>query len=224
MEWDFAPVWSNFDLLMLGLVNTMKVFVLALVLGVPIGLGLALMRLSPTRLLSWPATALIEVLRATPPIVLLFWVFFAAPILLGLRIGPFEASVATLAVASAAFFAEVFRAGIASVERGLIEASMALAQSPYHRLRRIVLPIAVKRMMPAFFERGVELLKATTLVSTVSYADMMFRANALVQETYRPLEIYTVVALIYFVVIYAFSLLAARVERWQARTGEAGGH
>lgn len=224
MEWDFAPVWSNFDLLMLGLLNSLKVFALAIVLGVPIGLGLALMRLSPFRALSWPATALIEVLRATPPIVLLFWVFFAAPILLNLRIGPFEASVVTLAVASSAFFAEVFRGGIVSVERGLIEASKALAMSPFDRLRRIVLPIAVKRMMPAFFERGVELLKATTLVSTVSYADMMFQANALVQQTYRPLEIYTVVALIYFVVIYAFSLVAGRVERWQARTGDAGGH
>lgn len=224
MEWDFSPVWANFDLLMLGLLNSLKVFFLAVLLGVPIGLGLALMRLSPFRMLSWPVTALIEILRATPPIVLLFWVFFAAPILLNLRIGPFEASVVTLAVASSAFFAEVFRGGIVSVERGLIEASKALAMSPYDRLRRIVLPIAVKRMMPAFFERGVELLKATTLVSTVSYADLMFRANALVQETYRPLEIYTVVALIYFFMIYAFSLVAGRVERWQARTGETGGH
>ena len=224
MEWDFTPVWANWDLLALGLVNTFKVFIISILLGVPIGLGLALLRLSPYRVLSWPSLVVIEVMRSTPPIVLLFWVFFAAPLVLGLTIGPFAASVATLGVASAAFFAEVFRGGIVSVERGYIEASMALAMKPVDRLRRIVLPIAVKRMMPAFFERGIELLKGTALVSTVAYADLMFQANSLVQQTYRPLEIYSVIALVYFSVIYLASIVAGRVEAYMARTGETGGH
>lgn len=224
MSWDFSPVWSNWDLLALGLVNTFKVFALSMLLGVPIGLGLALLRLSPFRALSAPALVVIEIMRSTPPIVLLFWVFFAAPLVLGLTIGPFAASVATLSVASAAFFAEVFRGGIVSVERGIIEASMAIAMTPWDRLRRIVLPIAIKRMMPAFFERGIELLKGTALVSTVAYADLMFQANALVQQTYRPLEIYSVIALVYFAIIYAASIVAGRVEVYMARTGETGGH
>ena len=224
MDWDFSPIWANWQLLGLGLINTFKVFLLSLLFGIPIGLGLALLRLAPRRLLSWPAGIVIEILRATPPIVMLFWVFFAAPLVLGLVIGPFEASVATLSVASAAFFAEVFRGGIVSVERGLVEAARALAMPSAKIMRRIILPIAVKRMMPAFFERGVELLKATALVSTVSYADIMFQANALVQQTYRPLEIFTVVALVYFVIIYIFSTIAGRVEVYMARSGEAGGH
>ncbi len=222
MDWDFSPVWANWELLGVGLINTFKVFVLAVLLGVPIGLLFALLRLSRFRLVSWPAGTVIEILRATPPIVVLFWVFFAAPLILNLRIDSYQASVSTLAVASAAFFAEVFRGGIVSVETGLIEASKALAMNAFDRMRRIVLPIAVKRMMPAFFERGVELLKATTLVSTVAYADLMFQANHLVQETYRPLEIYTVVALVYFSVIFVFSQIAARVEKHMARSGEAG--
>ncbi len=224
MQWDFSPVWAHWDMLALGFVNSLKVFVISLILGIPIGLALALMRLSPFRVVAWPALVVIEIMRSTPPIVMLFWVFFAAPLVLGLKIGSFEASVATLGIASAAFFAEVFRAGIVSVERGLVEASKALAMTKFQSMRRIILPIAVKRMVPAFFERGVELLKGTTLVSTVAYADLMYEANALVQETYRPLEIYSIVALFYFVFIYIASLIAGRVEVYMARTGEAGGH
>lgn len=224
MQWDFSPIWANWELLALGFGNSLKVFAISLALGIPVGLLLALMRLSPLRLLSWPALVVIEVMRSTPPIVTLFWVFFAAPLILGLRIDSFSASVATLGIASAAFFAEVFRAGIVSVERGLIEASKAIAMTQAQAMRRVILPIAVKRMIPAFFERSVELLKGTTLVSTVAYADLMYEANALVQQTYRPLEIYSVVALFYFVFIYVASLIAGRVEVYMARSGEAGGH
>ncbi len=224
MQWDFSPVWANWDFLALGFVNSLKVFVVSLLLGLPVGLALALMRLSQSRLLSWPALVVIEIMRSTPPIVTLFWVFFAAPLILGLRIGSFEASVVTLGIASAAFFAEIFRAGIVSVEKGLVEASMALAMTPAQSTRRVVLPIAIKRMVAAFFERSVELLKGTTLVSTVAYADLMYNANALVQETYRPLEIYSVVALFYFGFIYVASIITGRVEVYLARTGEAGGH
>ena len=91
-------------------------------------------------------------------------------------------------------------------------------------LRRVTLPIAFKRMLPALFERSVELLKGTTLVSTVSFADLMFRANDVVQLTFRPLEVYTTVALVYFVIIFGFSQLATQLETYLARSGESGGH
>ena len=218
--WDFAPVWANAGLLALGLVNTLKVTGSALAFGVPLGLLLALMRLSPHRMLRWPASAIIEVFRTTPPLVQLFWFFFALPILIRVEMTPFVAAVLTFSIQSASFFAEVFRAGIVSVERGQWEAARALGMSSRQTMRRIVLPQAIKRMLPAFLERSIELMKTTTLVATISYADLLFQANEVAQKTFRPLEVFSVAALAYFGVIFAASAIARRVERWLAASGE----
>ena len=222
--WDFAPVLAHADLLALGLLNTLKVSGTALAFGVPLGLMLALMRLSSRRTLRWPAGAVIEVFRTTPPLVQLFWFFFALPILIQVEMTPFVAAALTFSIQSAAFFAEVFRGGIVSVERGQWEAGRALGMTPRQTLRRVVLPQAVKRMIPAFMERAIELMKTTTLVATVSYADLLFQANEVAQKTFRPLEVFTAAALLYFVVIYAFSLLAGRLERRLAVSGEGTLH
>ena len=219
-RWDFAPVWANADLLALGLLNTLKVTGCALAFGIPLGLVLALMRLSPHRALRWPASAIIEVFRTTPPLVQLFWFFFALPILIRVEMTPFVAAVLTFSIQSAAFFAEVFRAGIVSVERGQWEAARALGMSPRQTMRRVVLPQAVKRMLPAFLERSIELMKTTTLVATISYADLLFQANEVAQKTFRPLEVFTVAALAYFLVIFAASTIAHRAERRLAASGE----
>jgi polar amino acid transport system permease protein len=220
-RWDFAPVLANADLLALGLLNTLRVTGTALVLGVMLGLALALLRLSPRRLLSWPAGFVIEVFRTTPPLVQLFWFFFALPLVVGIAMTPFLAAALTFSIQSAAFFAEVFRAGIVSIERGQWEAARAIGMTPRQALRRIILPQAVKRMIPAFMERAIELMKTTTLVATISYADLLFQANEVAQKTFRPLEVFTAAALLYFVVIFGASLLAQRLERRLAVSGES---
>ena len=219
-RWDFAPVLAHADLLAIGLLNTLQVTGTALACGVPLGLLLALMRLSPRRVLAWPAGLVIEVFRTTPPLVQLFWFFFALPILIRVEMTPFVAAALTFSIQSAAFFAEVFRGGIVSVERGQWEAARAIGMNPRQTMRRIVLPQAVKRMIPAFMERTIELMKTTTLVATVSYADLLFQANEVAQKTFRPLEVFTTAALLYFAVIYVASLLAQRLERRLAVSGE----
>jgi polar amino acid transport system permease protein len=219
-RWDFAPVWAHADLLAAGLVATLQVTGTALVCGVPLGLLLALMRLSPRRWLRWPAGVVIEVFRTTPPLVQLFWFFFALPILIQVEMTPFVASALTFSIQSSAFFAEVFRGGIVSVERGQWEAARALGMTQRQALRRVVLPQAVKRMLPAFLERAIELMKTTTLVATVSYADLLFQANEVAQKTFRPLEVFTTAALIYFVVIFIASQAAQLLERRLATSGE----
>ncbi len=219
-QWDFAPVWAHADLLALGLLNTLKVTATALAFGVPLGLLLALMRLAPSRWLAWPAGAVIEVFRTTPPLVQLFWFFFALPILIRVEMTPFAAAALTFSIQSAAFFAEVFRAGIVSVERGQWEAARAIGMNPRQTLRRVVLPQAVQRMIPAFLERAIELMKTTTLVATVSYADLLFQTNEVAQKTFRPLEVFTAAALIYFVVIFGASQLVHRIEQRLAVSGE----
>jgi polar amino acid transport system permease protein len=223
-RWDFTPVIASAPLLAEGLLNTLKITGVALVCGLAIGLALALMRLSRHRPLSWPAGFIIEVFRTTPSLVQLFWFFFALPLIVGIEMTPFLAASVTFSIQSAAFFAEVFRAGIRSVERGQWDAARAIGMTHAQALGRIVLPQAVKRMIPAFMERAIELMKTTTLVATISYADLLFAANEVSQKTFRPLETYTVVALIYFAVIFIASQLARWAELWLARSGESTVH
>ncbi len=223
-EWNFAPVFASAGLLAEGLVNTLKVTAIALVLGLAIGLALALLRLSSRRFLSWPAGLIIEVFRTTPPLVQLFWFFFALPLIAGIEMTPFAAAVVTFSIQSSSFFAEFFRAGIQSIERGQWEGALAIGMMRAQALRRIVLPQAVTRMIPAFLERSIELMKTTTLVATIAYADLLYQANAIAQKTYRPLETFSVAALIYFVVIFAFSLLARHIERRLAVGGDSTVH
>lgn len=220
MEWNFAPVISNFDILLLGLMNTLKVTGLALSLGVPLGLALALMRLSQNRPVSMISAFIIEFFRTTPPLVQLFWFFFAFPILFNINMTPYTAAVVTFSIQSSAFFAEIFRSGIQSIDHGQWEGSKAIGMSRNQSLRRVILPQAVKRMIPAFMERSIELLKTTTLVSTIAYTDLMYQANDIAQRTFRPLEVYTVVAVIYFVVIFGFSQMSIMIERRLAKSGE----
>lgn len=224
MEWNFLAVIGDLDLLLLGLVNTLKITGLALLFGIPIGLTLAMGRLSSIRPLSGVAAFIVEFFRTTPPLVQLFWFFFALPILVDIRMTPMIAAVVTFSIQSSAFFAEIFRGGILSIDKGQWEGAKAIGMSYPQALRRIILPQAVKRMLPAFIERSIELLKTTTLVSTVAYTDLMYQANELAQKTFRPLEVYTIVALMYFVLIFAFSQLSIIIERRLAQSGEGTVH
>src|SRR5215510_6365545 len=132
-RWDFSVVWRNSHLLLWGLLGTLKVTGASLALG----LAVALMRMSRVRAVSLPASVFIEFFRSTPPLVQLFWCFFALPILIGARIDSFHAAVITLSIQSSAFFAEVWRGGIVSIERGQWEAARALGMSYPQLLRRV---------------------------------------------------------------------------------------
>src|SRR4029078_10999117 len=121
----------------------------------PLVLVFQLMRLPPSRWLAWRAGAVIEVFRTTPPLVQLFWFFFALPILIRVEMTPYVAAVLTFSIQSAAFFAEVFRAGIVSVERGQWEAARALGMAPRQGMRRVGLSQAGERLIPAFIRRAV---------------------------------------------------------------------
>ncbi len=219
-EWDFAVVFRHFDLLLLGLLNTLKVTGLSLSFGVPLGLALALARLFGNSVVRIPVVILIDFLRSTPPIAQLFWFFFALPMLIGVEMDPFKASILTFSLQSSAFFAEVFRGGIVSIDNGQWEAAKAIGMNRNQTLKRVILPQAIKRMIPAFLERAIELMKTTTLVSTISYADLLYQANNIAQSTYRSLEVFSVAAGLYFIVIFTCSIGVGRLERRLARTGE----
>ncbi len=217
-QWDFGPVLRYLPLLLEGLVQTLLLSAASIAGGLAIGLVLALMRLSGRRWLAWPAIAVIEFFRSTPPLVHLFWVFYALPILVGVNLTPFTAATVALSIQSGAFFAEVYRAGIVSVERGQWEAGRALGMRPPALMRRIILPQALRRMVAPFTERAFELVKTTALAATLAYGELLYQAMVLVSRTYRPLEVYSAVALIFFLVLFTASLVMRRVEARLSRS------
>jgi polar amino acid transport system permease protein len=210
--WNFAPVLARSDLLITGLINTVEIALISIALGVVIGLILAFLRLSPQRALSYPATVLIEFYRNTPPIVHFFWFFDALPVVANISLDPFIAAVLALSTQSGAFYAEVFRGGIVSIERGQWEGAKALGMRYPQLMRRVVLPQAMARMFPPFVERSFELTKTTALASTLAYADLMYQAMLVNSETFRPLEVYTTIALMYLVLLVSASALARVAE------------
>jgi polar amino acid transport system permease protein len=218
--WDFSVVTANADLLMWGLGNTLKLTALALLIGTPLGLVLALMRLSPRRILRGPATAYVEVFRATPTLVQLYWLFFALPFVIDIHLNSFQAAVAALSLLSSAFLSEVFRGGILSIDSGQWGAARGLGMSYGQAMRRIILPQATKRMIPVFLERAIELLKTSSIAATISYADLLFVAQDLAFKTFRPLEIFTAAAVMFFLVILLASQLTRLLELRLARSGE----
>jgi polar amino acid transport system permease protein len=211
-EWDFSPIWRNSGLLLEGLANTIWLSVWSIALGMVIGLGLGLLRLSPSRLLSIPATAIIEFYRNTPPLVHFFWFFYGLPIVIGVSLSPFVAALLALSIQSGAFFAEVFRGGIVSIERAQWDAGRALGMTQAALMRRIILPQALRRMVPPLMERSFELVKTTALAATLAYGELLYRAMVISSQTYRPLETYTAIAVLFFSLLFVASIVMRRVE------------
>jgi polar amino acid transport system permease protein len=213
MEFDFSEVFANIDLLLRGAKLTIALWALALACGLVFGLPIGLARGSVQRILNWPATAWIEVFRNTPVLVQLVWFYYAFPVLTGLKMDAFVAAALGLTLNTSAYCAEIWRGGIAGIVRGQWEAGRALGMMPVTMLRRIILPQAIRRMIPAFANRAIELAKVTAIASIISVHELMYEARLLSANTFRPLEVFTVIALVYFVVIYPATLLSYRLER-----------
>lgn len=211
--WDFAVVADNFPLLLRGLVVTIELWAIAFAIGLSLGFAVSLARLSHRPWVNGPAIAFVEVFRNTPVLVQLIWFYYAFPIVLGQQLSPFTAAALALVLNTSAYCAEIFRSGIVSIARGQWEGAKAIGMTRSVTMRRIVLPQVMRRMLPAFTNRGIELAKVTSLASLLAVQEVMYEGRLLSSTYYRPLEILTVVALIYFVLIYPGSYLSYRLER-----------
>ncbi len=216
-EWDFGAVWAYRQMLLTGAFGTLKIAAVAIVMGVAIGAVLAVMRLSGRRWLALPALWFTEFYRNTPPLIHFFWAFYGLPVLVGVSLDPYVAAIIALSTQSGAFYAEVIRGGVVSVERGQWEAARAIGMQASQVVRRVILPQAAQRMLPPFLERSFELIKTTALASTLAYSDLMYQAMQINSITFRPLEVYTFVAAIFFVSLLSLSLLAHLLERRLSR-------
>ncbi|MBS0341068.1 MAG: amino acid ABC transporter permease [Proteobacteria bacterium] len=217
-DWDFGAVWNYRQMLFEGALGTLKIAAVAILMGVVIGAMLATMRLSKVRWLEYPALWFTEFYRNTPPLIHFFWAFYALPVVLGVSLDPYVAAIIALSTQSGAFYAEVFRGGVISVERGQWEGARALGMKPQNVLRRVILPQALQRMLPPFMERSFELIKTTALASTLAYSDLLYQAMQVNSITFRPLEVYTFVAAIFFVTLLVLSMLAHVVEARLSRS------
>ena len=205
-EWHFEVVWENFPIMLSGIWLTVLLSILSMLLGAVLGMVVALAHLSPWAALRGIAYCYTELFRTTPLLVQIVWVFYVLPLLTGLTLTPFYSGLVAFGLNIAAFMAEIYRAGITSVGRGQSEASLALGMSGAQVMRRILIPQAVTRMIPPIGTMWISLFKDTSLVSAIGVTELMYQARFLAVDTYRPVEIFTVCAVIYFVITFPQSI------------------
>lgn len=215
-EWNFEPVLRQKGLLIEGVLGTLQLSASALAIAIPFGLVLALMRLSKNGVVARSGTAAVYILRSSALMVMIFWTYFALPAIIGHPISPFVAATLALGIQNSGYFAELFRGGIISIPPGQYEAAGSLGMTRGQAMRWIILPQAVRRMLPVFLLTTIDLVKATSLAAAITFQDLTFQATRIAAETYRPLETFAVVAAIYFVLFSAASSLTYYVERRSA--------
>lgn len=218
-HWDFGVLWQYRDLFVLGTGVTLAFTVGTMLLGLLVGLLIGMARLSHHWLISTPLIAISETFRCTPLLVQLIWIYYALPVVLHISLSAIAAAVITLSMYGGVFYAEIFRGGIVSIERGQWDAARALGLSWWPMMRLVILPQAIQRMIPPFMNQSIIQLKNTSLVSVISVPDVLYQGELVTGNTYRPLEVYTMVAIIYFVLLFPSTILMQAYERRMAAKG-----
>lgn len=216
-SWDFEVVLTNGSLLITGLYGTVWLTVTVVLLTIPAGFLIALLLSSdfkPGRLV---ARVYVDFFRASALLVLVMWLYFALPILAGIRMSAFAAAATGLILQNAAYLAEALRAGFAMVGRGQREASAALGLHTAQTFVLIVLPQALRAIIPVLFNLLTEIVKGTSLAAAIAYSELSYEASRIAINTYRPLETYTLAAAMYFAVITALALLS---KWYESRTAD----
>ena len=204
---------NNIRFLLSGLGNTVLLSLTAISISIVVGLLVALPGLSERPALRRFNRVYVELVRAVPILVLILWVYYGLPQVTGLAINVFWAGVIALALSDSAFQAEIFRAGIQSINRGQYEAAHSISLNYRDTMRYIILPQAIRRILPALGNQLVYMLKMSSLVSVIGMQELTRKANELVVSEYRPLEIYTVLVLEYLVLIMVVSAGVRWLER-----------
>lgn len=213
-SWDFgallpyAPVFWN------GLLVTLGFTVSTVLSGLVVGLFTGLLRLPKvTRWVSVPVQIWTEIFRCTPLLVLLVWAYYALPVLIGVDLSAGTACFIALTFYAGAFYAEIFRGGIEAIDKGQWEAGRAIGMRRGKIFRRIVLPQSVPLMIPALINQTILQLKNTSLVSAVAVGDLLYQGTVITGASFRPLEVYSVIAAIYFAILFPLTLVANRIEK-----------
>jgi His/Glu/Gln/Arg/opine family amino acid ABC transporter permease subunit len=218
---DFSVIAANFKFLVVqGLVGigpfiggTLRLAIPAIILGFLLGIAVGLARLAEARWIRVPATMYVEFFRGVPLVMVIFWIWFIIPQLLRMSIPEYGVALTAFVIFEAAYFGEIVRAGVQSVARGQVEAATALGMTATTTMAYVVLPQALKNMVPSLVTQMIVLFKDTSLASIIGYVDLTKAAQIVNNREIRPFELYLFIAVVYFICTYSMSLLARRLER-----------
>ncbi|MGL9623957.1 amino acid ABC transporter permease [Bradyrhizobium sp. U531] len=216
MKFDPSVVFANWDILAYGLLVTVKYTIYTCAIGLAMGLFVALLQLTPWPLVRWTGRIWVEFFRNIPLLVLLMWTYYALPIFLQIQIGKETAGILGLGFYASGFYAEILRAGVQSIDRGQTDAAVALGMGYVQRMKRIILPQALRRMVPPLMGQTIMQLKNTTLLSVLTIPDLLYQAGYIASFTYRPMEVYTVIGGVFILMLFPLSALSRRFERKEA--------
>ena len=209
-EWGLALRYL--PLLVQGLLITLKISAVIIALGLVLGLFVAGGRLSKNPLINGPVSAYVELFRGTPALVQLVWFYYCLPIFLGINLPGFTAIVVALTLNVAAFYGEAYRSGIQALAKDQIDSADVLGLSYLQKMYYVIVPQAFRLVIPVLLSLSISLFKDTSLVSTLGVGDLMYQGRVVATQTYRPIEILTSVAVIYFIIAFPISMLTRRLE------------
>ena len=221
MDFDLAVIADNWRFLAYGVLVTIVLSIVSGATSLAAGLALALLRLRGPRWLRPVIILYVDSMRAVPVLVVLVWTFFALPIVTGLTMSPFMAALIGLTVHLAAYAAEIVRAGIESVRPGQTRAAVALGMSPAQVMRRIVLPQALVRMLPAFGSLLSITIKDTAIASVIAVPELMRQSETVAGQSFQPIEVFTFAMLLYFVLLFPVTRGVDAVYRRVAHLGRS---
>jgi polar amino acid transport system permease protein len=217
-QWDFAIVERYLPVLLWGAGWTLRLSVISFLGGLLLSLPVGFSRASERGPLSFVAGVYTEVMRTIPALVLIIWLYYCLPILFDLRLSAALSATLALALSSSAYSAEILRAGIRAVPIGQVEAAYALGYSRYQAARDIVAPQALKLMVPPFMGLFIVTVKNSALASFIAVPELLHNANNAISESFRPLELYSAIAVIYIALLLPLLLLSKRFE-WESQYG-----
>ena len=204
---------TNLKFLISGFTTTIYISVVSILISMVLGFVVAIPSLAKNKFLTYINIGYVEIVRAIPLLVLILWIYYGLPIMTGISFSPFVSGIIALSISESAFQAEIFRAGINSIKKSQWEAGSSLGLNFFKKLRLVILPQAIKNILPAIGNQFVYVLKMSSLVSIIGIGDLTRKANELVVTTYRPLEIYTFLILEYLVLILIVSYLVRKLEK-----------
>ena len=213
MNFNFDLIVNSFPLLLLGAVITVKITAMSVALGIVIGLFAGIARICRVKPLRWISAVYVDFFRGTPLLVQIFLFYFAVPVITGQRIDPYVAAVGSCGINSGAEIAEIVRAGIQSIDEGQMEAGRSLGMTWTQTMRYVIVPQAMKRVIPPLGNEFIALLKDSSLVSVIGFEELTRRGQLIIAKTYASLEIWFSVAIIYLVMTLTISRFVAFLEK-----------
>jgi polar amino acid transport system permease protein len=216
-EWDFGFLWTYSRILWIGVGYTIGFTIITVASGLTIGALMAAARLGKAKAIVLPVTAVMEIFRCTPVLVQLIWCYYALPVVVGVELSPAIAAFITLSLYGGAFYAEIIRGGIISIDPGQWDAGRALGMRSWNLMRLIIWPQAMKRMLPPLVNQSILQLKNTSLLSVVAVPDLLYQGQLITSATYRPLETYTLIGLVYFLILFPLTRFAGLLEAKMAK-------